>query len=195
MGTSLSCASQYNSQTDDLIYRDAAADAMHMTADGLLQWRDVLSADLADDEPVLRELASERLRAVDQELSRRERLSRLSQGVANPADVQYQAWNDLARAVNERTDVPELLTICGVVLRPAGQNSRRGQPEYSGACPVCGGTDRLRAWSGPNGRCWCRQCHWNADAIAVAQSYLPGCQSFRDAVKSLAIMAGTAVPK
>lgn len=187
-------------QAQSLTYRDAEAATRHMTADGLLQWRDVMTTDLADDAadypgPVGRELASERLRAVDAELARRERLSRLNRGVASPSDQRNEQWRELARVVSERIDVPELLAICGVVLTPAGHNGRRGAREYAGSCPLCGGEDRLRCWGGPHGRAWCRQCRWSADAVAIAQSFLPGCTSFRDAVKWLAIMAGEGAPQ
>lgn len=183
------------SPADDLVFRNAEADARRMSPDGLMQWKGVLTADLADDDDVLHELASERLRAVDAELVRRERLSRLNRGVASLADQRYEQWRELARAVCERIDVVELMAICGHVLTPAGHNSRRNVREYAGACPICGGRDRLRVWGGTNGRCWCRQCHWSADAVAIAQSYLPGCGSFRDAVKALAAMAGSEVPR
>lgn len=182
-------------QPPSLTYKNAEADARQTSPDALMQWKDVLSADLADDDDVLHELAGERLRAVDAELSRRERLSRLNRGVASPADQRYEQWRELARVVCERIDVVELMAICGHVLKPAGHNARRNVREFSGACPLCGGQDRLRVWGGPNGRAWCRQCRWSADAITIAQSYLPGCSSFRDAVKWLATMAGTAVPQ
>jgi len=179
---------------------DAEAEAKRLSVDALAQWRDVLTADLADDDPDCpgptgRCLAAERRRAVDAEITRRERLSRIGRGVATPADRTYEAWRDLARAVVERVDVAELMAVCGHLLTPAGHNSRRGGPEYSAACPACGGTDRLRIWGGPNGRAWCRQCGWSADAIAIAQSFLPNCRSFRDAVKWLALMVGQAVPR
>lgn len=187
-------------QAPSLTYRDAVAEARHKSPDALLQWRDVLTADLADDDGNFpgvagRELAAERLRAVDAELSRRERLSRLNRGVASPADQRYEQWRELARIVCDRIDIPELLALCGHDLTPAGFNAPRGAREYAGACPVCGGTDRLRCWGGSNGRAWCRQCHWSADAVAIAQSLLPGCESFRDAVRWLAVMAGTAAPR
>ncbi len=39
--------------------------------------------------------------------------------------------------------------------------------EYAGACPMCGGTDRLRAWPDDRGgRWWCRQCDKGGDVIA-----------------------------
>jgi len=174
------------------------ADARHLSVDALLSWRDVLNADLADDDadypgPTGRCLAGERMRAVDSELARRERLSRIGRGVASPADRTYEAWRDLARAVTERVDVPELMEMTGHLLTPAGHNGRRGVPEYHASCPVCGGEDRLVVWGGPNGRCWCRQCGWTADAITIAQSFLPGCSGFRDSVKWLALMVGQTV--
>lgn len=187
-------------QAQSLTYKDAEADCRHKSSDALLQWKDAVVADLADDDadypgPVGRELAGARLCAIDAELSRRERLSRLNRGVASPSDQRYEQWRELARVVSERIDVVELMAICGHVLTPAGFNTRRNAREYAGSCPVCGGTDRLRCWGGPNGRAWCRQCHWSADAIAIAQSFLPGCEGFRDAVRTLAIMAGAVVPR
>ena len=200
MGSPPLSRGQYSRAEPSPVYRDAAADARHMSVDALLSWRDALIADLADDDPdcpgpVGHYLAAERLRAVDAELARRERLSRVGRGVASPADRTYQAWSDLARAVTISVDVPALMAMTGHLLTPAGHNGRRGVPEYSAACPVCGGTDRLCVWGGPNGRAWCRQCQWSADAIAIAQSFLPGCGSFRDAVKWLALMVGQAVPR
>jgi len=177
-------------------FREAVATARHMSPDALAQWRDVLTLDLADDDPdhpgpVGRHLAGERLRAVDAELARRERVARASAGVTTPADRRYEDWRELARVVTEHVDVPDVLTACGVAMVPKGHNGRRGTMEYAGACPLCGGTDRLRSWDGPHGHAWCRVCGWSADAVAVAQSLAPGCAGFRDAVRWLATMAGT----
>ncbi len=199
MGSPPLSRGQYSRAEPSPVYRDAAADARHLSVDALLSWRDALIADLADDDPdcpgpVGHYLATERLRAVDAELARRERLSRIGRGVASPADRTYEAWHDLARAVSERADVPDLMTACGHVLTARGHNGRRGGPEYSAACPVCGGADRLRVWGGRNGRAWCRQCAWSADAVALAQSFVPGCETFRDAVKWVAVAVGEAVP-
>jgi len=185
---------------DDFLSRDAKAEAKHLSVDALLSWRDVLTADLADDDPDCpgpagRHLAAERRRAVDAEIARRDRLSRIGRGVASPADRTYEAWRDLARVVSERADVPDLMAACGHVLTARSRNDRPGGPEYSAACPVCGGTDRLCVWGGPNGRAWCRQCGWSADAVVLAQSFVPGCETFRDAVKWLASVAGEAVPR
>jgi len=182
-------------------HREAVACARHMSPDALAAWRDVLAVDVADPDPDYpgptgRHLAAERLRAVDGELARRERVARIAGGAATPADRAHEDWRELARVVSERVAVPDVLIACGVPMHPVGYSARRGAVEYAGPCPLCAGTDRLRAWHGPDGRCWCRRCSWSADAIAVAQSLAPGCQGFRDAVQWLATMAGPgAVPR
>ena len=179
-------------------YREAVACARDKSPDALAQWRDVLTVDVADPDPdypgpVGRHLAAEGLRAVDAELARRERVARVAGGVATRADRDHDGWRDLARIVSERVAVPDVLTACGQTMTPAGHNGRRGAMEYAGACPVCGGSDRLRSWDGPHGRAWCRVCGWSADVIAVAQSLAPGCAHFRDAVRWLATLAGDGV--
>jgi hypothetical protein len=134
--------------------------------------------------------ARPRLQAVNEALDRIDRVSRIARGVASTRDRIYLAWSELARVVRERVDLPELFAMAGWKLRKAGRSSRRGEDEYAGACPLCGGSDRLRVWSGPNGRAWCRQCEWSADAIAVTRSIvLPGA-GFRDAVSYLADYVG-----
>ncbi len=173
---------------------DAQLDARAMGSDALLTWRDVLALDAADPDPdypgpVGRYLASERLAVVDAELARREQLARTTPRLMKTSARTHDAWRDLAHAVRERIDLPGLFHQLVGPVKPAGRNGRRGAPEYSASCPVCGGTDRLRLWGGPDGRAWCRQCEWSVDVVALAQSFAPGCTAFRDAVKWLAVLA------
>lgn len=174
-------------------FAEAAATARMLSTDALLACGDVLALDLADPDygdaetdAVARELAAERQRAVARELERRERLSRTSVGIASPSDARYEAWRELAREVRRRSNVADILRAAGWPLERAGRDRRRGGWEWSGPCPLCGGSDRLRVFDGENGRAWCRQCLWSADAITAVQSLLPGCAEFRDAVRMLA---------
>jgi len=164
-----------------------------MSPDALDQWRDVLTLDLADDDPdypgpVGHYLATERLRAVEAELARRNRLARLSTGAARRGDQRYQQWRELARCVRERVSMIDVLEHAGWTVVPAGRDRRRGFIEYHGACPACGGTDRFIVWTA---RAWCRQCALSWDVIAATESLIPGCQGFRDALTWLATLAGT----
>lgn len=181
--------------TSDTTYGDALVDARDHSPDALLAMREVFAHDAVDPDPefpgdVGRVLARERVRAITVELARRERLARLSNGTATASDRQHAAWVELARAVRERVEVPEIFALVGHPLQPVGHNRRRGAREYAGACPLCGGADRLRVWAGPNGRAWCRVCSWSADAITAAMSLIPGCGDFRDALRWLAALAG-----
>ncbi len=185
-------------QLPDTIRRDAHITARAMSTDALLAWRDTLALDVADPDPdypgpVGRYLASERLAAVDAELERRDRLAATAPHIVRANAQRAEDWRDLARVIRERVDVPELFRALVGPVTPAGRNGRRGAPEYAAPCPVCGGDDRLRLWGGPDGRAWCRQCDWSADAIAVAQSFAPGCSSFRDALTWLATNAAAGV--
>lgn len=58
------------------------------------------------------------------------------------------------------------------ILQIAGQYTKLKRTatynggQYSGACPLCGGTDRFQVWVG-KGTVWCRQCGLSGDAIAL----------------------------
>ncbi len=176
------------------IRRDAEIECRLMSTDALLVWREVLALDLAsaDDNypgPVGRYLASERISAVDSELSRREHLISTAPHLIQANTRTHEAWCELARTLRERVDLPEIFHMLVGSVRPVGRNGRRGAPEYAAACPLCGGTDRLRLWGGPDGRAWCRACNWSVDVVALVQSYAPGCAAFRDAVKWLTNIA------
>ncbi|MDP9472192.1 MAG: hypothetical protein M3Q71_16260 [Chloroflexota bacterium] len=180
------------------IRRDAEIECRLMSSDALLVWREVLALDLASPDgnypgPVGRYLASERISAVDAELARREQLASQAPHIVQANTRTHEAWCELARTLRERVDVAELFHTLAGPVTPAGRNGRRGAPEYSAACPACGGDDRLRLWGGPDGRAWCRQCGWSADVVALAQSFAPGCSNFRDAVKWLATIAAAGV--
>lgn len=175
----------------DTIYRDALIAARDYSTDALLSFADAFRATAVDEAPDFpgptgRILAQERLRAIRDELARRERLSRIQRGVASPADLSYQAWRDLATAVRDRADMLRILDICGYDYR---KDSER---ESHAACPVCGGVDRLVITAGPPDLVWCRRCHWGGDAITVTMS-LRG-ESFRDAVRFLAEVYGEETP-
>ncbi len=174
-------------------YRDALVDARQLSTDALLSLTDALSFEVADDDPdwpgaIGRYLAGERLRAVRTELERRIRL--VATGKVANAGQTYARWRDLARVIRDRVEVPLVFQLAGYELRPAGRNGRRGVAEYAGPCPVCGGTDRLRVWAGPNGRAWCRHCRWSADALTAAQSLFG--EGFRDTARRLAAYVGEA---
>lgn len=176
-------------------YRDALITARELSPDALLAIDDAQAAIEADPDPcfpgdVGRFNASERRRAIHTVLDQRDRLVAHDPTLKRWDDAQYAAWRDLARVVRERVEVPRIFDEASYQLQRAGHNGRRGVDEWAGACPLCGGMDRLRVWAGPNGRAWCRQCGWSADVVTVTQSLIPGCQHFRDAVRWLAELAG-----
>jgi len=175
------------------VYRDAEIDARGYSRDVLLAYRDVFRTDAADDDPVWpgeagRYIARERLRAFEAELARRDLISTLPTSKLAKTAKEYEQWAELARTIRETVFIPDILKLIGCLVMPSGTSRQR--PEYHSDCPVCrDGTDRLVSWGGPNGRCWCRKCGWSADVIAVAQSFLPDCEHFRDALKFLARLA------
>jgi len=159
--------------------------ARTMTADALLAEHDVLAATVADpgdDWPgdTGRHLATERLTAVVEEITRRDRLQRQNRYAPRESTERYEAWRDVARVVRERVAMIDVLERAGWPVFPSGR-------EYHGPCPGCGGEDRLVVWTE---RAWCRQCHLSWDIVKAAESLIPGCGSFRDALRYLATMAG-----
>ncbi len=177
------------------VFLDAAADARNLSRDALAAGVDLFQSIIADPEagPVERYLAAERLHAFDEETASRDLVDRLATGQATPHDRNCGAWDALREAVKQRVEVPDVLAIAGVPLRRAGAS--RGRPEFCGPCPRCeAGDDRLRAWAGPSGRCWCRVCEWSADVIGVA-SLITRTGQFRDCVRWLANYAGIPAPE
>jgi len=174
------------------LYRDALLCARDYSTDALLSFADAFRATVADPDAaypgeVGRLIAGERLRAVRDELTRRERLSRLERGCATPADRQYAAWRELARVIRDRADVLHVLDLCGYDF------VKTGKTEAHAACPLCGGTDRLVITAGPPDLVWCRKCLWGGDVVTVAMSVRR--LEFRDAVAWLAEVCGEAVPE
>lgn len=175
------------------VFLDACADARNATSDVLTAGIELfeLSTRDPDASDVERHLASERLAAFEQELDRRDRVSRLTPGQASRSAREHRAWTALARAVRERVEVPGILVMAGVPMTRTGTS--RGREEWHGACPICAtGKDRLVAWAGPNGRVWCRRCRWSGDVVAVV-SLIVG-PDFRASVAYLAELAGLGVP-
>lgn len=171
----------------DTLYRDALIACRAYSTDALQAFGDAFAIDVADDDPdwpgpVGRHLAAERLRAIRDELSRRERLHRLDRDLPSPKDRRYDEWRRLAQLVRGRVDICEVFARVGYQLHDIGPN------EGHAACPVCGGTDRLVIRRDPPARVWCRQCGWGGDTIVVTMS-LNQC-GFRDAVRRLADIAG-----
>ena len=181
-------------------YRDALADCRGMGNAELGSFVDARSYEAADvDDLYARDgvalyLAMERLRAGRDELDRRRRLFAAGRDVADPDAGDYAAWQDLARRVKEHADILLVFHKGGYDLKRAGSNGRRRAPEYAGACLVCAGRDRLRVWSGPNGRYWCRRCGLRGDVIAIAQTLLPECREWHTAVRYLAGEVGLPAP-
>ncbi len=166
-------------------YVEMVALARSMTVDALLAEHDVLAATVADpgeDWPgdTGRYLAASRLTAVAEELARRERLQRLNRYAPRESTERYEAWRDVARVVRERVPMIDVLERAGWPTFPNGR-------EYHGPCPACGGEDRFVVWPET---AWCRQCHLSWDIVTAAESLIPGCERFRDAIRYLAEMAG-----
>jgi hypothetical protein len=143
-----------------------------------MAYRDVFRDDASDPDldETARYMAAERFRAFDEELTRRVRIVQLDPKTAARRTREYEDWKALAENVKERVSVREVLELAGFHII----EDRSGEAHSS--CPLCGGHDRLVIW--PK-KAWCRQCRWNSDAVAIAQSFLPGCTHFRDAVRFL----------
>jgi len=159
--------------------------ARTMTLDALLAEADVQAATVADpgeDWPgdVGRHLAAERLKAITEETTRRERLRRLTFYTARETNERYEAWRDVAKIVRERVTMIDVLERAGWPVFSSGR-------EYHGPCPACAGEDRFVVWAQ---RAWCRQCRLSWDIVAATESLIPGCERFRDAIRYLAAMAG-----
>lgn len=177
------------------VFLDAQADSRWSTPDQLACAVDLFASIADDPEADLFERlnAVQRVHAYREETTRRDRVARLATGQATPADRSHAAWLELARAVRERCSTPEILIMAGVPMVKTGTS--RGADEWHGPCPICReGDDRLCAWSGPNGRLWCRRCGWSGDAIAAA-SLIVGTGQFRDAVRWLAGHVGLEAPR
>ena len=176
-------------------YDDAQADARWAALDALSSGVDLFRS-IADD-PEAHEFerlnATDRLRAFNEEIARRERVGRITNGTATRLDGEHVAWIELALLVRERVETPDILMLAGLPMRRTGTS--RGREEWHGPCPVCGeGDDRLIAWSGPNGRLWCRVCGWSSNVIGAA-SFIVKTGSFRDCVRFLATYSGLEAPR
>src|SRR5687767_846492 len=116
------------------IYRDALATYRHVGTEELLGLADALRyAALEPFDAADAHLSGERLRAADDELSRRERLRRRHPGLPDP-DAAYADRLALARAVRERVDLLDVLNgALGFRVEPAD----RAGSEHHGPCPFC----------------------------------------------------------
>jgi hypothetical protein len=180
--------SNSNVNTNHPVYREARDYFRrgYFSIDVLLNHRDMQLGILADGD------------ADDVEhFNARHRLAALERAIAEsvrPLSLngrqRYRERDRLRLLVKERTDVPELLLELGHELVKVGMS--KGRKELAGSCPLCGGTDRFRVWSGPDGRAWCRQCNWKPDALEVVQFLVPGCEEFPMAVDFLAHRIGVA---
>ena len=167
------------------IYRDALAAARDESADALLAFADAWTSVVADKAlpECERLMTGERLRAVRDELIRRDQVSRIDARVTSPASMRYEARRELARRLRERADMLHIFDLCNYHFI-----HRQGAKEAHSACPVCGGTDRLVITAGPPDFCWCRRCHWHGDVISVVMSFKQ--LTFPDAVAWLAELYG-----
>jgi hypothetical protein len=160
------------------VLKDARADARWCSTDAVMASRDVFldnASDLDLDETA-RYMAAERFRAFDDELNRRIRIVQLDPKTAARRTRECADWKSLADDVKQRVSVRDVLELAGFHIIEDGSG------EAHSSCPVCGGHDRLVIWPKKS---WCRQCRWSVDAIAAAQSFLPGATHFRDAVRLL----------
>jgi hypothetical protein len=171
---------------DHPVYRDArtyyqrglvSVDAAHADREC---FRLILADDRADE--VERLNAEMRLAAVEAMLAEVDRIARSQPGIPSSPDQVYTAWKDLAALVREQTDLPELIQELGLIIYSAD----RSGAQWHGPCPICGGIDRWQVFNRTGWRSWCRQCDWSADAVALVQSFVSGCEHFRDAVRWLA---------
>lgn len=177
-------------QGQSAIYQEMLGISRNCSGDELLALADAWNTVVADKQTfddVVRLMFGDRLRAIRDELERRERVSRANAGVASPADKKYERWRELARLVRERANILYVLDACGW-----NYIHKRGAKEAHAPCPLCGGTDRLVITIGPPGWVWCRQCKVGGDVIAVAR-WLHQQFGFRDAVKWLAELGGEKV--
>jgi len=78
------------------------------------------------------------------------------------------------------------VNLLNLIHTPMKKVASTGGGEYAGACPLCGGKDRFRAWPHADPpRWWCRQCGQSGDAIALEQ-LLSG-SSFVEACETLGV--------
>lgn len=78
------------------------------------------------------------------------------------ADQQTGSLRDAIREFNATTPILDLFGDS--VKRVSSTNGG----EFAGPCPLCQGTDRLRAWPTPHsgpGTAWCRRCNTSGDAL------------------------------
>lgn len=160
--------------------------------------RESLRYDIADArqyDPVSAEvvqiLNGDRLKLVDAEFTRRERLYTEGADVPDPHDVSYDQWKDLAAEVRARADILDIFALAGIPLTPVGRD------EHAGPCPCCEGHDRFRVWAGRTAgwpRYWCRRCGVSGDAISAHRDFLLPGESFFAAVRTMALQLNLRTP-
>jgi len=75
----------------------------------------------------------------------------------------------LSEAIEHFNATANLLAVVGLTDLPRAAATNGG--EWCGPCPLCGGSDRLRAWPNhPAGvpRAWCRRCGCSGDVLTWA---------------------------
>lgn len=172
------------------------AEARLLTNDQLATQIDVLGYTAEDpgaDEGE-RVSASDRIAIFAAEMDRRLGLFSSGRSVADPRGDTYAAWREAAAQVRQRADIVDVFDAGGHILNRKAVKLD-GTEEWVGPCPVCGGHDRLIVRRRADGRAWCRQCRWSADAIAVAASLIPECgRDWREAIRYLAAPLGIPTP-
>ncbi len=169
------------------IARDTEIDARSYSPDAEMAYIATLEVNLNDPNPpswydeTARYADQVRLQVLKADLDRKIRILSIPADRAPKISQDFEAWASLAKTVKEYVSVPELLSLIGCHVRQTGAH------EFHSDCPVCrAGDDRLVIWQN---RCWCRKCDWSADAIVIAQSFLPDATHFRDAVRILSNLA------
>lgn len=170
-----------------VIEREAEVAAHGYSVEALMSYCTTLETNLNDPNPppwydaTARHADQVRLRVFTADLDRKIRILSIPADRAPKIRDDFEAWAALAKTVKQYVSVPELLSLIGCHVRQTGAH------EFHSSCPVCrAGDDRLVIW---HDRCWCRKCDWSADAIVIAQSFLPDAQHFRDAVRILSNLA------
>jgi len=180
--------------------RDPVAEDAFVTGQGLslvdlLDWQvrtrtTILEPPYDDDDTnaVARCMAEAQLPEINRVIAQRERAHRKDAGLPSPADRQFSAWVDVAHQLRDQLPVPEVLVHLNWPIKRV-ERDRDGRDEYGGPCVVCGGRDRMRAWSTPRSRWWCRVCDTSGDVVSLWRLAHPQL-TFRAACEELAAMAG-----
>lgn len=136
-------------------------------------------------------MAREELDLIDATLGRRLVIAGGNFNVPSPNDPAFTRWSDLAARLRDALPVPDALERIGWPMKRVGRDGQ-GRDEYAGACVVCGGRDRFRAWSNPNSRYWCRRCETRGDVVSLWR--LTYDLDFVEACRALAGELGINVP-